>query len=122
MSYAVKEIYYTLQGEGVNACRPAVVLRFAGGNLRPGHEADGAAVRERIEAGLSATRSGAGAVRAARLCALPVAADGRAGGRREHAGGGRILFEAPAVAGESADAQGAGDSLKGSGLHSGQIN
>ncbi len=43
MSYAVKEIYYTLQGEGVNAGRPAVFLRFAGCNLWSGREADRAA-------------------------------------------------------------------------------
>ena len=40
MSYAVKEIYYTLQGEGMNAGRPAVFLRFAGCNLWSGQEAD----------------------------------------------------------------------------------
>src|SRR6266446_5295145 len=39
-SYAVKEIYYTLQGEGANVGRPAVFLRFAGCNLWSGHEAD----------------------------------------------------------------------------------
>lgn len=40
MTYAVKEIYYTLQGEGANAGRPAVFLRFAGCNLWSGREAD----------------------------------------------------------------------------------
>jgi 7-carboxy-7-deazaguanine synthase (Cx14CxxC type) len=40
VSYAVKEIYYTLQGEGANAGRPAVLLRFAGCNLWSGHEDD----------------------------------------------------------------------------------
>ena len=40
MSYAVKETYYTLQGEGANVGRPAVFLRFAGCNLWSGHEAD----------------------------------------------------------------------------------
>ena len=40
MTYAVKEIYYTLQGEGANAGRPAVFLRFAGCNLWSGHEDD----------------------------------------------------------------------------------
>ena len=40
MSYAVKEIYYTLQGEGAHAGRPAVFLRFAGCNLWSGHEQD----------------------------------------------------------------------------------
>src|SRR5688572_22211905 len=40
MSYLVKEIYYTLQGEGANAGRPAVLLRFAGCNLWSGREQD----------------------------------------------------------------------------------
>jgi 7-carboxy-7-deazaguanine synthase len=40
VSYAVKEIYYTLQGEGAHAGRPAVFLRFAGCNLWSGHEQD----------------------------------------------------------------------------------
>ena len=40
MSYAVKEIYYTLQGEGANTGRPAVFLRFAGCNLWSGREQD----------------------------------------------------------------------------------
>ena len=40
MSYAVKEIFYTLQGEGAHAGRPAVFCRFAGCNLWSGREAD----------------------------------------------------------------------------------
>lgn len=40
MSYAVKEIFYTLQGEGAHAGRPAVFCRFAGCNLWTGREAD----------------------------------------------------------------------------------
>jgi 7-carboxy-7-deazaguanine synthase (Cx14CxxC type) len=40
MSYAVKEIFYTLQGEGANAGRPAVLCRFAGCNLWSGREQD----------------------------------------------------------------------------------
>lgn len=36
MTYSVKEIYYTLQGEGANAGRPAVFLRFSGCNLWSG--------------------------------------------------------------------------------------
>ena len=40
MSYAVKEIFYTLQGEGMHAGRPAVFCRFAGCNLWSGREAD----------------------------------------------------------------------------------
>jgi 7-carboxy-7-deazaguanine synthase (Cx14CxxC type) len=38
MSYAVKEIFYTLQGEGAQAGRPAVFCRFAGCNLWSGRE------------------------------------------------------------------------------------
>jgi len=40
MSYAVKEIFYSLQGEGANTGRPAVFCRFAGCNLWSGREAD----------------------------------------------------------------------------------
>jgi len=40
MSYAVKEIYYTLQGEGAQTGRAAVFLRFAGCNLWSGLERD----------------------------------------------------------------------------------
>lgn len=40
MSYAVKEIFYTLQGEGANAGKPAVFCRFAGCNLWSGREED----------------------------------------------------------------------------------
>jgi len=41
--YSVKEVFYTLQGEGANAGRPAVFCRFAGCNLWTGREADRAA-------------------------------------------------------------------------------
>lgn len=40
MSYAVKEIYYTLQGEGAQTGRAAVFCRFAGCNLWSGREQD----------------------------------------------------------------------------------
>ena len=40
MSYAVKEMYYTLQGEGAHAGRAAVFCRFAGCNLWTGREQD----------------------------------------------------------------------------------
>ena len=43
MSYAVKEIFLTLQGEGGQAGRPAVFCRFSGCNLWSGREADRAA-------------------------------------------------------------------------------
>ena len=38
--YSVKEIFYTLQGEGLRAGRPAVFCRFAGCNLWSGREED----------------------------------------------------------------------------------
>lgn len=40
MSYSVKEIFYTLQGEGGQAGMPAVFCRFAGCNLWSGREPD----------------------------------------------------------------------------------
>jgi 7-carboxy-7-deazaguanine synthase len=40
MSYAVKEIFYTLQGEGAQAGRAAVFCRFSGCNLWSGREED----------------------------------------------------------------------------------
>ena len=40
MTYSVKEMYYTLQGEGAQTGRPAVFLRFAGCNLWTGREQD----------------------------------------------------------------------------------
>ena len=40
MTYQVKEIFYTLQGEGAQAGRPAVFCRFAGCNLWSGREED----------------------------------------------------------------------------------
>ncbi len=38
--YSVKEVFYTLQGEGTNAGRPAVFCRFSGCNLWTGRERD----------------------------------------------------------------------------------
>lgn len=40
MAYTVKEIFYTLQGEGANTGRAAVFCRFSGCNLWTGREAD----------------------------------------------------------------------------------
>ncbi len=40
MVYSVKEIFYTLQGEGTNAGRPAIFCRFSGCNLWTGREED----------------------------------------------------------------------------------
>src|SRR6267142_6619959 len=40
MPYFVKEVFYTIQGEGGNTGRPAVFLRFSGCNLWSGQEGD----------------------------------------------------------------------------------
>jgi 7-carboxy-7-deazaguanine synthase len=40
MTYSVKEIFYTLQGEGIRTGRPAVFCRFTGCNLWSGREED----------------------------------------------------------------------------------
>ena len=40
MAYTVKELFYTLQGEGAHSGRPAVFCRFTGCNLWSGREAD----------------------------------------------------------------------------------
>lgn len=48
MTYAVKEIFYTLQGEGGNAGRAAVFCRFAGCNLWSGRESDRAGAQCRF--------------------------------------------------------------------------
>ncbi|GAC1530648.1 MAG: 7-carboxy-7-deazaguanine synthase [Ramlibacter sp.] len=48
MTYAVKEIFYTLQGEGGNAGRAAVFCRFAGCNLWSGREDDRATAQCRF--------------------------------------------------------------------------
>lgn len=48
MSYAVKEIFYTLQGEGANTGRAAVLCRFAGCNLWTGREQDRSTARCRF--------------------------------------------------------------------------
>src|SRR5688572_5597812 len=45
MSYAVKETFLTLQGEGMQSGSRAVFLRFAGCNLWSGREADRAAAQ-----------------------------------------------------------------------------
>lgn len=48
MAYSVKEIFYTLQGEGMHAGRPAVFCRFAGCNLWSGREEDRASAQCRF--------------------------------------------------------------------------
>ncbi len=70
MTYAVKEIFYTLQGEGAQSGRPAVFLRFAGCNLWSGLERD----RDKGPGGCS------------RWCDTDfVGTDGARGGRFNHA-------------------------------------
>lgn len=83
--YAVKEIFYTLQGEGANAGRAAVFCRFAGCNLWSGREGD----RERADCRFCDTDfvgtdgTGGGKFRGAEALAAAVAAawEGGAGGR-----------------------------------------
>ncbi|QCI67212.1 7-carboxy-7-deazaguanine synthase [Phreatobacter stygius] len=62
MSYAVKEIFLTLQGEGAQAGRAAVFCRFAGCNLWSGREADRASAQCRFcdtdFVGLDGTKGG----------------------------------------------------------------
>lgn len=66
--YTVKEIYFTLQGEGAQAGRPAVFCRFAGCNLWSGLEKDRASA-------------------ICRFCDTEfVGADGPGGGKFKHAG------------------------------------
>lgn len=48
VAYQVKEIFYTLQGEGLNAGRAAVFCRFAGCNLWSGREQDRASAQCRF--------------------------------------------------------------------------
>jgi len=48
VSYLVKELFYSLQGEGCRAGRPAVFCRFAGCNLWSGREKDRARARCRV--------------------------------------------------------------------------
>jgi 7-carboxy-7-deazaguanine synthase (Cx14CxxC type) len=48
MTYSVREIYFTLQGEGAHTGRPAVFLRFAGCNLWSGREEHRAAAECRF--------------------------------------------------------------------------
>jgi 7-carboxy-7-deazaguanine synthase (Cx14CxxC type) len=48
MAYAVKEIFYSLQGEGANTGRPAILCRFSGCNLWSGREEDRATAKCRF--------------------------------------------------------------------------
>ena len=75
MSYAVKEMFLTLQGEGVNAGARAVFVRFAGCNLWSGREQDRArAVCRFCDTDFVGT-DGAGGGRFADAAALAAAAE-----------------------------------------------
>lgn len=85
MAYAVKEIFYTLQGEGRNAGRAAVFCRFAGCNLWSGREQDraGAVCRfcDTDFVGTDGTGGGKFATADALADAVAAAWAGGAGGR-----------------------------------------
>lgn len=83
MSYAVKEIFYTLQGEGAHAGRPAVFCRFAGCNLWSGREQDRAdAVCKFCDTDFFGTNgTGGGRFAEAATLADAVAAEWPGGGR-----------------------------------------
>ena len=83
MSYAVKEMFLTLQGEGVNAGRRAVFVRFAGCNLWSGREQDRATAVCRFCDTDFVGIDGAGGGRFADAEALAAAAAGHWGEGRE---------------------------------------
>lgn len=76
MSYSVKEVFFTLQGEGYHTARPAVFLRFAGCNLWTGREADRAtAICQFCDTDFVGTNGpGGGKFRSAEALAAAVAA------------------------------------------------
>ncbi|MGR6329682.1 7-carboxy-7-deazaguanine synthase [Sphingomonas sp. XXL09] len=84
MSYAVKEMFLTLQGEGANAGARAVFVRFAGCNLWSGREADRAtAVCRFCDTDFVGT-DGVGGGRFADAAALVAAVEGHWGEGRDH--------------------------------------
>ena len=83
MSYAVKEMFLTLQGEGVQAGRRAVFIRFAGCNLWSGREQDRATAVCRFCDTDFVGVDGTGGGRFADAAALVVAAEGFWGPERE---------------------------------------
>ncbi|MBW6532845.1 7-carboxy-7-deazaguanine synthase [Sphingomonas sp. RRHST34] len=83
MSYAVKEMFLTLQGEGVQAGRRAVFVRFAGCNLWSGREQDRATAVCRFCDTDFVGVDGAGGGRFADAAALVAAAEGFWGPERE---------------------------------------
>lgn len=83
MSYAVKEMFLTLQGEGVNAGARAVFVRFAGCNLWSGRERDRATAVCRFCDTDFVGVNGAGGGRFADADALAAAVEGHWGEGRE---------------------------------------
>lgn len=84
MAYSVKEMFLTLQGEGVNAGRRAVFVRFAGCNLWSGREADRATAVCRFCDTEFVGTDGAGGGRFADAASLVAAVEGHWGeGRAE---------------------------------------
>ncbi|GAO40287.1 hypothetical protein SCH01S_45_01310 [Sphingomonas changbaiensis NBRC 104936] len=85
MAYSVKEIFYTLQGEGRNAGRATVFCRFAGCNLWSGREQDrGAAVCTFCDTDFVGTNgTGGGKFRDAEALAAAVDAEWQGDGGRK---------------------------------------
>lgn len=83
MSYAVKEMFLTLQGEGVQAGRRAVFVRFAGCNLWSGREQDRASAICRFCDTDFVGVDGLGGGRFADAGALVAAVEGFWGGSRD---------------------------------------
>jgi 7-carboxy-7-deazaguanine synthase len=110
MSYSVKEIFYTLQGEGSHAGRPAVFCRFAGCNLWSGREEDRASANCRFcTAFVGTDGSGGGKFTIAEALASAVAAHWPAGGggaRFVVLTGGEPLLQVDAALLEALHAQG----------------
>ena len=112
MGYAVKEIFYTLQGEGAQAGRAAVFCRFAGCNLWSGREADRArAVCKFCDTDFFGVDGvGGGRFESAGLLAEAVAekwpAGGRAGKRFVVCTGGEPLLQLDAALIEALHARG----------------
>src|SRR5258706_15441949 len=91
MTYQVKEIYYTLQGEGARAGRAAVFLRFAGCNLWSGREEDrGTATCQFCDTDfVGTTGPGGGKFARPEALASAVAEKWPASGGKPHVGGPR---------------------------------
>jgi 7-carboxy-7-deazaguanine synthase (Cx14CxxC type) len=101
MSYAVKEIFYTLQGEGRNAGRAAVFCRFAGCNLWSGREQDRAEAActfcDTDFVGLDGTGGGRFADAEALAAAIAAAWDGGGGPKLAVLTGGEPLLQVDAA-------------------------